>query len=1585
MAADHDAEDMEQLWRATLEKYKGLTGISLEDQPLTREEMDGRIKMIRGHKSDVIRGPFAPASVIFAAAKCLIGIGDRYRNYFTAKNVLEIIESLKPHLERFKIYVGYAKKGITVQEPIVRYLFNLLEHFFGICAFYSVLESNSRNPFKKSINFFGAVVGNGKQVQSHLREIENLAKHEQSLTLAAIYSMSRYAEKVRAGKKKPPSKDAKTGSAESKQAQPSEEEDVEDVDPAIWKSWAEVEKEMKASFIKEVGSWLVKHEIFSAWMMVQLHKSDTTLSQAEPTLIIQGNDGLGKSYLAYQAATTIKSEVKSRPQELSLAAFYFRSPECNPKTNHTDEKSYTLRDALLAIIRQLMRSDPNYREFVAEKCGLTGLRTKMSAIELWDRLVIGYTVTRRRKAFFIIIDGLNHTKREENQEEGKVYRHIIKTSLQLRGSSTTFQVRVLFTGTKEIFQEYSECNSRQQGQINISPTESRFREDMELYIRKRLERAREHDTSDIAQFQELLSKIEVRLIESNPMSYPSADAFLEDIETAIMIENLQLLQGRNFNESAETLPWRIRKLNFSLEEAEIDALNSILAYVFLMQDGWPTIQQLELLLDRDHDGSLEAEIRDNFRSLFTLRPSGDDIVVQAKHEISKFITKGRGYENELAEYIPQRKRLPQRKELPPGNSYFENGQEIQHETSRGQSDQKEFPKRQIEFSPKAGHFQFVGRILEILCTSGTPIIDNYGQLWLPYHLNKVDLAYLNSEDYEKKNQIGYYLFKFLFDEKIVKKCMNFKVLRKIRKLSYNWRIFLTEGVTDWLQDQEVRSGAQHYVDEMQGHKLYLQDFIEELETPGNLSLPRKNWENRSLVLMRQEVARNWMTCYEWDATEAYHFSKTPDENIMPLMTWATKEVLDIGEESLPTQIIRLSQTFYGLDIHEGLLHICEMILDLGGRNTEAAGKVNNQQVLDRIKELFKEAANKTTVERIKKDAEAEAEAKKFQGKAKEEVTTQPVENAEEETGISENTSLLSYFNRWLGPFSTKENAEEEAAKTTLPNPVSTKGNSEDKAVKTTSPSKNEEHKPLSPQEMLKVAMCLAQTYLARSKKTSPTSSTDRDLAFRALEIIKRSLEKKDLDPKTRADHDEMLEWIWDFHECLDNTDRAVEKPKIEDSIKTALELCGHLLRHYPKDKGLVSKALSLLERGDHDVAYYKFLLHNTHTEYDSPNTLTTLIRQRASFAPFHEQFFQACRSDPKFIQKAYAEARIYDNDEPKISTHIRYYYGVVLFSQDKVDEAVLLWKESVPYEEFTRVAKAKLDPGVLFKNKATKQVLSKTSIDQEDEQRWLLECQIKTAERLASAYIGLARKTREQAVKDKYVRKTQKIKYWMESNVLAVPEVGLSPGLMVLHGRVMQVSGDAKGAADCIRPLIEHALQLLYDEEAGNDWEAYLMLAQAFTPLEDDKNALAAWALLDPVDNDDEHCRVFSCAGRCGLDWKGGVHCDMHICRDCVSVQFGPGCLERHLSGALDGRVCRKDHEFLKVPKWTRKARMMKESGQVDVGGTPKLIKDWLNDVRLQYGISRSDVGLPKRRLDAIRDVKWRLRTGLRSLGGDSS
>lgn len=706
-------------------------------------------------------------------------------------------------------------------------------------------------------------------------------------------------------------------------------------------------------------------------------------------------------------------------------------------------------------------------------------------------------------------------------------------------------------------------------------------------------------------------------------------------------------------------------------------------------------------------------------------------MVQTKKEISASIPRV-DYENELAQYIPQRKRLSRRKELPPRDSFFEDGQEILDETSPNQPNPVKRPKRQIEFSPTAGHFQFVSRILELICTSGSTILDVYGTVWLPYHLKKVTLAHLNLEDYEKKKHIGYYMFKYLFDQKIVKKCMTLEALQQIRMLCYNWPTFLTEGVIEWLQDAAVRSGAQHYVEEVQDHKLNLPDFIDELDPVGPLILPFKNCDHILLALMRKVVASN----------------------------------------------------------HDG---------------------------------------------------------------------------------------------------------------------------------------------------------------------------------------------------DTKADHNSMLEWIWDFYEGLDNTGRADGTPAHPNSIKNRRQLCRNLLRHYSKDKRLVSKALSLLKEGNHETIYYKLLSQNIHIEYDAPSVLTTLLQRYSSNVLFHERFCQACRSDPVFIQKAYAEARIHDGDDLETSTHIRYYYGVVLFAQGKVDEAVLLWKENVPYEEFYSITAATPDQGVELKDSVTKQVLGKTSMDQEDERRRLLDCQIKTAERLASAYIGLARKVREKEVKEKYVRKIQKMQDWMVSNVLAVPEVGPSPGLTVLHGRVMKVIGHEKGAVDCLRPLITHALRMLYDEETENDWEAYLMLAQAFTPLEDDKNALAAWALLDPVDEDDEHHTVFPCADGCGFIWKGCASRDMHICRDCVNVQFRQGCLERLFSGALDGRVCRKDHQFLKVPKWTRKAGAMKDWGRVDVGGTPMLINDWLNDVRLQYGISRSDVRLPKWRVDAIRDVNCRLRKGVKSLGGDSS
>lgn len=330
----------------------------------------------------------------------------------------------------------------------------------------------------------------------------------------------------------------------------------------------------------------------------------------------------------------------------------------------------------------------------------------------------------------------------------------------------------------------------------------------------------------------------------------------------------------------------------------------------------------------------------------------------------------------------------------------------------------------------------------------------------------------------------------------------------------------------------------------------------------------------------------------------------------------------------------------------------------------------------------------------------------------------------------------------------KEKAEEEATKITLPlNPPSRNGES--------LPPFPEEHNPLSPREKLKVAMCLARTYLSRSK-IPPPSSTDRELAQKAGEIIKQSINMEIHDDDTKADHNNMLEWLWDLYEGLDNTGRAEDTVAHLNSIKNRLELCRDLLRRYLKDNRLVSKALSLLKEGNHDMIHYKLLSKNILTEYDSPSVLRTLLHQYASNSLFHERFCQAFRRDPVFVQRAYAEARIHDGGELETCTHIRYYYGVVLFAQGKVDEAVFLWKENVPYEEFSSIAAAKTDQCVEFEDRVTNQVLGKMSMHREDERRRLLDCQIKTAERLASAYIGLARKEREKAVKEKYARKIKK-------------------------------------------------------------------------------------------------------------------------------------------------------------------------------------------------------------------------------------
>lgn len=74
----------------------------------------------------------------------------------------------------------------------------------------------------------------------------------------------------------------------------------------------------------------------------------------------------------------------------------------------------------------------------------------------------------------------------------------------------------------------------------------------------------------------------------------------------------------------------------------------------------------------------------------------------------------------------------------------------------------------------------------------------------------------------------------------------------------------------------------------------------------------------------------------------------------------------------------------------------------------------------------------------------------------------------------------------------------------------------------------------------------------------------------------------------------------------------------------------------------------------------------------------------------------------------------------------------------------------------------------------------------------------------------------------------------------------------LLLGRYYRLIGREEKARDILRGGVKIALDLLSDEDPFNDYQAYLTLAVTLAPFNDDKNALAAWSLLLPGEDDPE-------------------------------------------------------------------------------------------------------------------------------------
>lgn len=222
--------------------------------------------------------------------------------------------------------------------------------------------------------------------------------------------------------------------------------------------------------------------------------------------------------------------------------------------------------------------------------------------------------------------------------------------------------------------------------------------------------------------------------------------------------------------------------------------------------------------------------------------------------------------------------------------------------------------------------------------------------------------------------------------------------------------------------------------------------------------------------------------------------------------------------------------------------------------------------------------------------------------------------------------------------------------------------------------------------------------------------------------------------------------------------------------------------------------------------------------------------------------------------------------------------------------------------------------------------------------------------------------------------------------------VGLSPAqARSLRGRYYSRVGDTEQARALLRSDVDVGLKLLSDDDAENDYQGFRKLGDAFMDYGDDKNAIAAWSLIQPTrglkqfrtlsmpldtrnspsptnetNGDVEHKESttavsaarkrfldgplgYSCDGRCGRTWSYAD--DIYVCRECIDTQFDAPCLDKLRRGAIARDICDKNHNFLHVPPWDCESADRAESGKVLVGDEIMNVDDWLESIKVEWGL----------------------------------
>lgn len=176
-----------------------------------------------------------------------------------------------------------------------------------------------------------------------------------------------------------------------------------------------------------------------------------------------------------------------------------------------------------------------------------------------------------------------------------------------------------------------------------------------------------------------------------------------------------------------------------------------------------------------------------------------------------------------------------------------------------------------------------------------------------------------------------------------------------------------------------------------------------------------------------------------------------------------------------------------------------------------------------------------------------------------------------------------------------------------------------------------------------------------------------------------------------------------------------------------------------------------------------------------------------------------------------------------------------------------------------------------------------------------------------------------------------------------VPKTDVILPPRVYIARYYSRQGNETQAKQIARDIVQLSLDILSDDDEGNNRPAYIQLLSVFIAFGDMTNALATRALM--VLNFSEE-QMIDCDGGCNRSWH--VSEQMQWCQDCIHANFEEKCGQKLQQNALPFSVCNKTHRFLCAPRMDESLKSLPH-GTVPFGDEYISFENWLSRIEKDY------------------------------------